>query len=146
MVRPAILGVAVLFVGINLTFRVIIFALAGGMGPMPLLQAFFYGGIVLISWAFLSLLLRYFLGGRNRVSRNENGCPDRTEGSFYFSSFSFLTWSLTDWKKSELSIRPASDWTAPRSIFRLVCVGLRLLMTRKRTVRAAAISAAMIPK
>jgi hypothetical protein len=47
MVRLAILGVAVLFVGINLTFRVIIFALAGGMGPMPLLQAFFYGGIVL---------------------------------------------------------------------------------------------------
>jgi hypothetical protein len=47
MVRLPILGVAVLSIGTNLTFGVIVFALAGGMGPIPLLQAFFYGGIVL---------------------------------------------------------------------------------------------------
>jgi hypothetical protein len=52
MVRLAILGVAVLFIGINLTFGVIVFALAGGMGPIRLLQAFFYGGIVLNFWGF----------------------------------------------------------------------------------------------
>jgi hypothetical protein len=36
MVRLAILGVAVLFIGTNLTFGVIVFALAGGMGPIPI--------------------------------------------------------------------------------------------------------------
>jgi len=47
MVRLAILGVVVLFIGINLNFGVIVFALAGGMGPISLLQTLFFGGIAL---------------------------------------------------------------------------------------------------
>ncbi len=47
MVRLAILGAAVLFIGVNLSFGVVAFALAGGTGPISLLQALFFGGIAL---------------------------------------------------------------------------------------------------
>ena len=47
MVRLGILGVVVLFTGSNLSFGVIVFALAGGTGPISLLQALFFGGIAL---------------------------------------------------------------------------------------------------
>ena len=52
MVRLAILGVAVMFIGSSLTFGVIIFALAGEVGPITLLLALFYGGIALNFFGF----------------------------------------------------------------------------------------------
>jgi uncharacterized membrane protein YqjE len=45
LARLAILGVVVLIIGTNFSLGVIVFALAGGMGPISLLQALFFAGI-----------------------------------------------------------------------------------------------------
>jgi len=64
----------------------------------------------------------------------------------YLSSFSLATWSLTDLKKSVLSIRPASERTASRSIFNLACVTLRRLNAKNTATSSRATRAAIIPK
>jgi len=45
--RVAILGAGVLFVGMNLSFGIIILALAGVGEPFSLLPSLFYGGIIM---------------------------------------------------------------------------------------------------
>src|SRR6266571_5885803 len=61
-------------------------------------------------------------------------------------SLSFFNWSLTDWKNSWFSIRPASDLTASRSILSFACVTLCLLKARNPPTNNAATSAAKIAK
>lgn len=70
----------------------------------------------------------------------------RSSGEGSYSSFSFLIWSFTDLKNSELSIRPASECTASRSILSLVLVTFLLLKTSNAAISSAPIIAAMRPK